>query len=128
MATTIGLSLYELQQQLMEAISAPAAIVYYVHTLQAFNYFLPGDREMYANEMKSLRKQLRRGTIVDIRAGDDFHINGNTLFPLEVKFDSLDCYGYMLLRQQGDFNDSMYTPYFFSKRDKRDAFLRWLLR
>ena len=46
MATVIGLSLYELQQQVTEAISAGAAIVYYVHTLQAFNYFLPGDNAM----------------------------------------------------------------------------------
>ena len=46
MATTIGLSLYELQRQLRRANSARAAIVYYVHTQQAFNYFLPGDREM----------------------------------------------------------------------------------
>ena len=128
MATTIGLSLYELQQQLMEAISAPAAIVYYVHTLQAFNYFLPGDREMYANEMKSLRKQLRRRIIIDIKAGEDFHIYGKTLYPLDVKFDSMSCHAYMLLHQQGDISDSIFTPYFFSNRDKRDAFLRWLLR
>ena len=128
MATTIELSLNELQQQLMEALTAGAGIVFFVHSLQAFTMFLPGDKDMYTHEMKSLRKQLRRGTIDEIRAGDDFHINGNTLYPLEVKFDSVECYGYMLLRQRGDFNDSMYTPYFFSKRDKRDAFLKWLLK
>ena len=87
MATAIELSLNELQQQLMEALTAGAGIVFFVHRLQAFNMFLPGDKNMYTHEMKSLRKQLRRGTIVDIRAGDDFHINGNTLFPLEVKFN-----------------------------------------
>ena len=27
-----------------------------------------------------------------------------------------------------DISDSIFTPYFFSNRDKRDAFLRWLLR
>ena len=128
MATTIELSLNELQQQLMEALTAGAGIVFFVHSLQAFTMFLPGDKDMYTHEMKSLRKQLRGGTIVDIRAGDDFHINGNTLYPLEVKFDSVDCYAYMLLRQQGNFTDSEYTPYFFRKLDKRDAFLKWLLK
>jgi hypothetical protein len=128
MATTFGLSLYELQRQLSEAISAGAAIVYYVHTVQAFNYFLPGDRDMYGNEMRLLRGQLRNGTIVDVRAGEDFHINGKTLFPLDVKFDGRECYAYFLLRQQGDVADSICTPYFFSNKDKRDEFLRWLLR
>jgi len=83
---------------------------------------------MYANEMKSLRKQLRRRIIIDIKAGEDFHIYGKTLYPLDVKFDSMSCHAYMLLRQQGDISDSIFTPYFFSNRDKRDAFLRWLLR
>ena len=128
MATTIELSLHELQQQLMEALTAGAGIVFFVHRLQAFTMFLPGDKDMYSHEMKSLRKQLRRGTIVDIRAGEDFHINGNTLYPLDVKFDSVECHAYMLLRQEGDFSHSLYTPYFFSKQDKRDAFLKWLLK
>ena len=128
MATTIGLSLNDLLSQLMEAIFAGAAIVHYVHALQAFTYFLPGDRSMYAKEMKLLRKQLLNGIIVDVRAGDDFHINGKTLFPLDVKFDGRECHAYMLLRQQGDFADSMYTPYFFSNKVKRDEFLMWLLR
>jgi len=128
MATTIGLSLYELQRQLRRANSTGAAIMYYVHTQQAFHYFLTGDREMYVNEMKCLRSQLRRGIIVDIKAGEDFHINGKTLYPLEVKFDGVGCHAYMLLRQQGDITDSIFTPYFFSNRDKRDAFLGWLLR
>lgn len=105
MATTIGLSLNDLQSQLMEAIFAGAAIVHYVHALQAFTYFLPGDRSMYAKEMKLLRKQLLNGIIVDVRAGDDFHINGKTLFPLDVKFDGRECHAYMLLLQQQLFQE-----------------------
>ena len=77
-------------------------------------------------EMKNMRKNFRKGLIVDLKAGKDFKIDSITLYPLDMKFWDEPCGAYMLLQQNGLFWDADYTPYFFKSKTTRDEVLEWM--
>ena len=84
--------------------------------------------ECVENEIKNMRKHFREGEIVDVKAGEEFQINGTALYPLDMKICNVPCHAYMLLRRNGLFEDAEYTPYFFKSRTTRDEVLEWMQR
>ena len=74
-------------------------------------------------EMKNMRKNFRKGSIVDLKAGGDFNIDSITLYPLSMKLWDEPYGAYMLLWCNGSFRDADYTPYFFKSKTTRDEVL-----
>ena len=93
-----------------------------------FDYLIPQDNAQYKQEIKNMRKHFREGKIVDVKAGEEFQINGSALYPLDMKMRDLPCHAYMLLRRNGLFEDAEYTPYFFNCKTTRDQVLEWMQR
>ena len=101
-------------------------MIYWSHRLSMFDYLIPQDNAQYKQEIKNMRKHVREGKIVDVKAGKEFQINGSTLYPLDMKMRDLPCHAYMLLRRNGLFEDAEYTPYFFNCKTTRDQVLEWM--
>ena len=91
-----------------------------------FDYLIPQDNAQYKQEIKNMRKHFREGKIVDVKAGEEFQINGSALYPLDMKMRDLPCHAYMLLRRNGLFEDADYTPYFFKSKTTCDEVLGWM--
>ena len=73
-----------------------------------------------------MRKNFRKGSIVDLNENEDFEIDSITLYPLDMKFWDEPCGTYMLPQRNGSFRDSDYTSYFFKSKTTRDEVLEWM--
>ena len=102
-------------------------MIYWVHGLNVFMFFYSGD-ENYRVEMKRLRRELRKenGNVSEIVAGEPLQVGSTTLYPIDVRMPRRPCFPYMLLRQEGLFDHSDFTPYLLRTAEKRDAILAWL--
>ena len=125
---TLLLGLDELESQISRYVREGGAMIYWNHQLSKFNYLIPQDNAQYKQEIKNMRKHFREGKIVDVKAGEEFQINGSALYPLDMKMRDLPCHAYMLLRRNGLFEDAEYTPYFFNCKTTRDQVLEWMQR
>ena len=125
---TLLLDLDELENQISRYVREGGAMIYWSHRLSMFDYLIPQDNAQHKQEIKNMRKHFREGKIVDVKAGEEFQINGSTLYPLDMKMRDLPCHAYMLLRRNGLFEDAEYTPYFFNRKTTRDQVLEWMQR
>ena len=125
---TLLLGLDELESQISRYVREGGAMIYWSHRLSMFDYLIPQDNAQYKQEIKNMRKHFREGKIVDVKAGEEFQINGSALYPLDMKMRDLPCHAYMLLRRNGLFEDAEYTPYFFNCKTTRDQVLEWMQR
>ena len=125
---TLLLDLDKLENQISRCVREGGAMIYWNHQLSMFDYLIPQDNAQYKQEIKNMRKHFREGKIVDVKAGEEFQINGSTLYPLDMKMRDLPCHAYMLLRRNGLFEDADYTPYFFNCKTTRDQVLEWMQR
>ena len=125
---TLLLDLNKLENQISRCVREGGAMIYWNHQLSMFDYLIPQDNAQYKQEIKNMRKHFREGKIVDVKAGEEFQINGSALYPLDMKMRDLPCHAYMLLRRNGLFEDAEYTPYFFNCKTTRDQVLEWMQR
>ena len=125
---TLLLDLDKLESQISRYVREGGAMIYWSHRLSMFDYLIPQDNAQYKQEIKNMRKHFREGKIVDVKAGEEFQINGSALYPLDMKMRDLPCHAYMLLRRNGLFEDADYTPYFFNCKTTRDQVLEWMQR
>ena len=125
---TLLLDLEELENQISLYVREGGAMIYWNHQLSMFDYLIPQDNAQYKQEIKNMRKHFREGKIVDVKAGEEFQINGSALYTLDMKMRDLPCHAYMLLRRNGLFEDADYTPYFFNCKTTRDQVLEWMQR
>ena len=125
---TLLLGLVKLESQISRYVREGGAMIYWNHQLSMFDYLIPQDNAQYKQEIKNMRKHFREGKIVDVKAGEEFQINGSALYPLDMKMRDLPCHAYMLLRRNGLFEDAEYTPYFFNCKTTRDQVLEWMQR
>lgn len=102
-------------------------MIYWVHGRNIFMFLYPGDKN-YRVEMKRLRRELRKqdGNVSEIVGGEPLQVGSHILYPIDVRMPGRPCYPYFLLRQDGWFDHSLYTPYLFRTMEKRDELLQWL--
>jgi hypothetical protein len=131
--TLVSVSLEDATAQILSILQASrennGLMIYWVHGLNVFMFLYPGDRN-YKVEMKRLRRELRKpnGNVSEIVAGEPLKVGSNTLYPIDVRMTGRACYPYFLLRQDGYFDHSGFTPYLLRTAEKRDAILQWLIR
>ena len=126
---SIAFSHDDLQNQLRFCLRENAAIIYWSHAQQHFDYLLFSDRRNYRAEIRNLRRSYRDGRITQLCAGESVDIDETLLYPIEVTYrDAIQCGAYFLLRMRGEMNDLDKTPYFFVSESKRDEILEWLIK
>ena len=119
-------SLAELQSQVREALGEGASLIYFHVQQNRFHYFLAQDRNLYRQELRSLRSKLRGSHILEIRRGEDIMVGDRTLYRMLVSFRGVELPPYMLLRGQGWNDDMQWIPYFFTSATSRDAAVEWI--
>ena len=112
--------LRNLEQQISFAEQDKAAVVYWHHNLSHFDWFRASDKSDYKEELCKFRCWIRDSTITNVRLGDHLSVNGNTLYPLEMRFDSLKCHAYT--------ENAYYTPYLFRSQSFCQGALEYLQR
>jgi len=123
------LSLDELERSLASAIRLGALVVYWHHGLSQFRHMNKDDENtMWREELKLLRSHWRDGRITSVTTGPPLNIDGVNLYPMEVMMKDLECYAYMLIRRQGDFDDVKKTPYLFRSEKTRDRVKAWVTK
>lgn len=126
MGDVVLLTLQELQRQIAHRLEQGAAMIYYQHRLQAFDWLTVEDQHGFKRELKSIRAQLREGvSITEVIAAEPLVINGTTLYTMLLKCD-VPCHPYSLLRERGMLDDADYTPYFFTSENTRDGAVRYI--
>ena len=127
--TTVIFSLTDLETQLILSLRENAALIYWNHDQNGFNFMLSSDGTKWRDEMRLVRDCYRDGRITSLLAGESLHINGTALYPIEVMYrQPMQCVAYFLVRRRGHSNDGEKTPYFFVSESKRDDTLGWLTR
>jgi len=126
--STLAYSLPRIERGVAYAIAQGATVIYYHHGLQQFRHFrgLSVDNDAFRQEVVNLKKNINRGVISAISAGEPITINGTDLFPVDLMFDDQPCYPYMLLRRNGLIDDADNTPYFFTSKGKCDQVIKCL--
>ncbi len=125
----MALSLEDAQNQLCFCLRENAAIIYWSHEIQGFDYLLLSDKQRFRGETRNLRKYYRDGCITSSFAGESIDINGTLLYPIKVMYrQDMQCVVYFLLCMHGEMSDLDKTPYFFVRESKRDEALGWLTR
>ena len=108
-------SLDDAENQPCFCLRNSAALIYWSHTVNRFDFFLPSDRHLFRGEMRNLRNGYRDGRATSLLAGEPLQIDGTTLYPIEVMYrQSIQCPAYFLLRWRRDMSDLEKTPYFSS--------------
>jgi hypothetical protein len=129
--TRFIISLPALTNQILSALAAgqeqDGLMIYWVHGANIFDYLFSED-DNYFVEMSRLRNELRleNSTVSEVVSGEPLSVNEHTLYPIDVMMPGRECYPYILLRQDGQFDHSLYTPYLFKTIEMRDRMLRWL--
>ena len=88
--TLVGVNLQDAIAQIVEILQASpeekGLMIYWVHGLNAFMFFYPGD-ENYRVEMERLRRELRKsnGNVSEIVAGEPLQVGSHTLYPIDVR-------------------------------------------
>jgi hypothetical protein len=126
--TTETHSLEDLERQIVLALRRGGVLIYYHHGQNLFDYLTRNDQRPYHQELKSIRDQLRRGSITTVKSGDLITVEGIKLFPMEVTFRNQTCYPYMLVQQRGRFKDADCTPYFFISENSRDNAVQFITK
>ena len=127
--TTVIFSLADLETQLSFSLSKNAALIYWNHDQNGFDFLLSSDGTKWRDEMRLVRDFYRDGRITSLSAGEPLHINGTVLYPIEVMYrQPRECVAYFLVRRRGDSNDYKKTPYFFVSESNRDKVLGYLTR
>ena len=122
------LYLRKLERQVSIAEQDKAAVVYWHHNLCHFYWFHALDKGDYKEELHKLPGWIRESTITNVCFGDNHSFNGITLYPLELRFHSLEFHAYMLLCCRGMIEDAYYTPYLFKSQSSCQGTLYCLPR
>lgn len=128
MVSPVECSLADLQRQVREALDEGASLIYFHVEQCRFAYMLAEDRDLYRDELRLLRFQLRDSRILEIRRGEDIIVGDRTLYSMLVSYRGIELPPYMLLRGQGWNDDMQWIPYLFTAATSRDATLEWINR
>ena len=79
------------------AIECNAKMIYWVHSVDLFRHMIPGDENLFGQELKCLRKYLRNGRVLSVTIGTVFTFNGTNFYPMKVQFNGLLCHVYPLV-------------------------------
>jgi len=103
-----------------------AAMIYWHHNLNNWDYLLHSDRTLFKQEMKNLTKYLKNGKIVHVTKGLVVDVKGTPLYPVEIEFEDVQCPSYFLVAKRGLSHHLDMTPYFFRSEKKRDEIFDFL--
>ena len=119
-------ALEDVEGQILLGLRQGAVLLYWHHGQNLFDYLTIDDQEPYHRELKSIRNQLRRGSVTTVKGGALITMNGIKLFTMEVTFQNQTCYPYMLVQKRGLFEDADCTPYFFTSEKSRDNAVQYI--
>ena len=66
-----------------------AAMIYFHHGLNDWDYHLGSDTTLFKQEMKNLIMQIKNGTIVHVTKGLVVDVKGTQLYPVEIEFKNV---------------------------------------
>ena len=104
-----------------------AAMIYWNHGQEQWNYALSSDKELIKREMKNLIKQIKSGKIIHVARGAAVEVKGTHLYPVEMEFENIPCGAYFMVAKRGLIDDLSMTPYFFRSEKKRDEIYDYLM-
>lgn len=116
----------ELESYITGFIRDGAAMIYWNHGANTFDYLIGSDRELYKQEMKNLKKEISQGNILSVKKGDMVEIRGVKLYPLELEFKDMPCPAYMMVSKHRLSDDCFLTPYFFMTEEKRNQIYHYM--
>lgn len=126
MGDVVLLTLEEYEHQIAHRLEQGAAMIFYQHRLEQFDWMTAEDQPQFKRELRLIRRQLREGvSITEVIAAEPLIINGTTLYTMLLKCD-VACHPYSLLRQRGMLDDADYTPYFFTSEKTRNGAVRYI--
>jgi hypothetical protein len=105
-----------------------AAMIYWNHGQEQWNYALSSDKELIKREMKNLIKQIKSGKIIHVARGAAVEVKGTHLYPVEMEVENVQCGAYFVVAKRGLIDDLSMTPYFFRSEQKRDEIYDYLMR
>lgn len=105
-----------------------AAMIYWNHGQEQWNYALSSDKELFKTEMKNLIKQIKSGKIIHVARGAAVEVKGTHLYPVEMEVENVQCGAYFVVAKRGLIDDLSMTPYFFRSEQKRDEIYDYLMR
>jgi hypothetical protein len=121
-----SLSINDLESSITLCIRGGAAMIYWNHAANTFDYLIGSDRELYKQEMKNLKNEIKQGNILSVNKGDMVEIRGVKLYPLEFEIKDMPCHAYMLVAKRGLSDDCLVTPYFFKSEEKRNQLYQYM--
>jgi hypothetical protein len=105
-----------------------AAMIYWNHGQEVWNYALASDKELIKKEMKKLIMQIKNGKIIHVARGAPVEVKGTHLYPVEMEVENVQCGAYFVVAKRGLIDDLSMTPYFFRSEQKRDEIYDYLMR
>ena len=105
-----------------------AAMIYWHHAINNWDYFLGSDTKLFKQEMKNLIKQIKSGKIIHVSRGASVEVKGAHLYPVEMEVENVQCGAYFVVAKRGLIDDLSMTPYFFRSEQKRDEIYDYLMR
>ncbi len=105
-----------------------AAMIYWHHAINNWDYFLGSDTKLFKQEMKNLIKQIKSGKIIHVSRGAAVEVKGTHLYPVEMEVENVQCGAYFVVAKRGLIDDLSMTPYFFRSEQKRDEIYDYLMR
>ena len=127
MLDTHMFSLPGMQQELEDYIDDGALMMYWSYHINKFDYLKAEDHVSYRAELKRIKKSIKNGTMISVKAGDPITVNDTSLYPILLEWPDTECPAYFLLSETGLYDLVAYTPYFFRTESKRDQVLAYLL-
>ena len=103
-----------------------AAMIYWHHAINNWDYFLGSDTKLFKQEMKNLIKQMKAGKIVRVMKGRVVDDKGTLLYPVEFEFKDLQCMIYFLVTKKGLIDHLDMTQYIFKSERKHDEIFDYL--
>ena len=89
-----------------------AAMIYWNHSQEIWNYALSSDKELFKTEMKNLIMQIKNGKIINVARGAAVEVKGTHLYPVEMEVENVQCGAYFVVAKRGLIDDLSMTPFF----------------
>jgi hypothetical protein len=105
-----------------------AAMIYWNHGQEKWNYALSSDKKLIKREMKNLIMLIKSGKIIHVSRGASVEVKGAHLYPVEMEVENVQCGAYFVVAKRGLIDDLSMTPYFFRSEQKRDEIYDYLMR
>ena len=90
-----------------------AAMIYWNHGQEKWNYALSSDKKLIKREMKNLIMLIKSGKIIHVSRGASVEVKGAHLYPVEMEVENVQCGAYFVVAKRGLIDDLSMTPYFF---------------